>query len=109
MSEVRLRPLAEADLAELTSYYRVEGGEELGARFFDTAIDALRMVGRMPGTGSLRIGELSGVPGLRSRRLAGFPCGWFYFERDDYADVVRLLSYAQDLATMLGDVDQDDW
>lgn len=109
MSEVRLRPLAEADLVERTSYYRVDGGEELGARFFDTAIDALGMVGRMPGTGSLRIGELSGVPGLRSRRLAGFPCGWFYFERDDYVDVVRLLSYAQDLATMLSDVEQDDW
>ncbi len=109
MSEVRLRPLAEADLVERTSYYRVEGGEELGARFFNTAIDALGIAGRMPGTGSLRIGELSGVPGLRSCRLAGFPCGWFYFERDDYVDVVRLLAHAQDLATMLGDVDKDDW
>jgi toxin ParE1/3/4 len=109
VSDVRLRPLAEADLIERTSYYRVEGGEELGSRFFDAAIDALATVGRMPGTGSLRIGELAGVPGLRSCRLPGFPCGWFYFQREDYVDVVRLLSYAQDLATMLDDVGPDDW
>jgi len=109
VTDVRLRPLAEADLVERTSYYGAEGGEEVGARFFSAAIDALGMIGRMPGTGSLRVGELSGVPGLRSCRLAGFPCGWFYFERDGYVDVVRLLGYAQDLATMLGDVDQDDW
>ena len=109
MTAVRLRPLAEADLVERARYYQVEGGEELGSQFFDAAIDALAIVGRLPGTGSQRIGELSGVPGLRSCRLSGFPCGWFYFERDDYVDVVRLLSYAQDLATMLGEVDQDDW
>lgn len=109
MSAVRLRPLAEADLVERTRYYRSEGGEELGGRFFNAAIESLGVVERMPGTGSLRIGELSGVPGLRSSRLAGFPCGWFHFERVDHVDVVRLLAYAQDLAAILGDIDQTDW
>ena len=94
---------------ERTRYYGSEGGEELGGRFFDAAIEALGAVERMPGAGSLRIGELSGVPGLRSRRLEGFPCGWFYFERVDHVDVVRLPAYAQDLATVLGDIDQDNW
>ena len=107
MIEVRLRPLAEVDLVERVRYYRSEGGDELGGRFFDTAIESLRAIERMPGTGSPRIGELCGVPGLRSHRLAGFPCGWFYFERGDHVDIVRLLAYAQDLATILGDVDQD--
>ena len=107
MIEVRLRPLAETDLIERVRYYRFEGGDELGERFFDTAIESLRAIARMPGTGSPRIGELCGVPGLRSYRFAGFPCGWFYFERDDYVDVVRLLANAQDLATLLGDVDLD--
>ncbi len=107
MSEVRLRPLAEADLVERTRYYRSEGGDELGGRFFDTAIESLRAIERMPGAGLLRIGELCDVPGLRSCRLAGFPCGWFYFERVDHVDVVRLLAYAQDLATVLGDLDQE--
>jgi toxin ParE1/3/4 len=94
---------------ERTRYYRSEGGEELGGRFFNAAIESLGAVESMPGAGSPRIGELCGVPGLRSRRVAGFPCGWFYFERADHVDVVRLVAYAQDLATLLGDVDQHDW
>ena len=108
MSEVRLRPLAEADLVERTRHYGSEGGDQLGGRFFDAAIESLGVIARMPGAGSPRIGEMCGVPGLRSRRLGGFPCGWFYFERDDHVDVVRLLAYAQDLETILGDADEDD-
>ena len=107
MSEVRLRPRAEADLVERSRYYRSAGGAKLGRRFFDTAIESLRAIERAPGAGSLRIGDLSGVPGLRSRRLVGFPCGWFYFERVDHVDVVRLLAYAQDLETILGEFDQN--
>jgi toxin ParE1/3/4 len=42
MTTAQLRPLAEADLIARTRHYRREGGEELGARFFDAAIDALR-------------------------------------------------------------------
>ena len=107
MTEVRLRPTAEVDLAERARYYRSEGGAELGGRFFDTAIESLRIVDRIPSAGSLRIGELCGVPGLRSQRITGFPCGWFYFERVDHIDVVRLLAYAQDLETVLGEIEQD--
>ena len=106
MSEARLRPLAELDLVERTEYYRSEGGDDLGQRFFDAAIESLREIERMPGAGSLRIGELCGVDGLRSRRLSRFPCGWFYFERHDHVDVVRLLAYAQDLETILSDTPQ---
>ncbi len=107
MIEVRLRPLAEVDLVERVRHYRSEGGDELGGRFFDRAIESLRVIEQMPRAGSPRTGELCDVPGLRSHRVAGFPCGWFYFERNDYVDVVRLLAYAQDLATILGDIDQD--
>ncbi|MDH3731331.1 MAG: type II toxin-antitoxin system RelE/ParE family toxin [Acidimicrobiia bacterium] len=107
MIEVRLRPLAEADLVERTTYYRLEGGDELGGRFFDTAIEGLQAIQRMPGAGSPRIGELCDVPGLRSHRVTGFPCGWLYLERVDYVDVVRLLAYAQELATILGDLDEN--
>ncbi len=107
MSEVRLRPLAEPDLVERSGYYRHEGGDALGQRFFDAAIESLRLIERMPGIGSPRIGKMCGVDGLRSRRLATFPCGWFYFERADHVDVVRLLAYTQDLETILGDLDHD--
>ena len=107
MSEARLRPLAEDDLVERTRYYRSAGGDALGERFFETAIVSLRSIERMLGAGSPRIGEMCDVPGLRSSRLAGFPCGWFYFDRGGHVDVVRLLALAQDPATILGDADED--
>jgi toxin ParE1/3/4 len=103
----RLRPLAEADLVERTRYYRAEGGIDLSVRFFDAAVASLRALEKMPNAGSPRVGELCGIPGLRFRRVAGFPVGWFYFVRPDHADVVRLLSDAQDLPVILADLDPD--
>lgn len=105
MTTARLRPLAEADLVERTRYYRREGGDQLGERFFGAAIAALDAIGRMPGAGSPRVGELCGVPGLRFRSVAGFPCGWFYFIAADHVDVVRLLAEAQDLPALLGNTE----
>lgn len=107
MTEVRLRPLAESDLVDRVRYYRDVGGDDLGERFFGSAIDALDMVGRMPGAGSLRIGELCGVPDLRSGRVEEFPCAWFYFERSAHVDVVRLLAFAQDISAILVNVEDD--
>ena len=107
MTATRLRPLAEADLVERTRYYRREGGDQLGERFFAAAIAALDAIGRMPGAGSSRIGDLCGVPGLRFRSVAGFPCGWFYFVTQHHVDVVRLLADAQDLpAIFAGSADE---
>jgi toxin ParE1/3/4 len=103
VTTTRLRALAEADLVERTRYYRREGGDQLGERFFRAAIAALNAIGRMPGAGSPRIGELCGVPGLRFRSVAGFPCGWFYFIAAD--DVDRLLAEAQDLPALLADTE----
>jgi len=99
-----LRPLAEADLIARTRFSRAEGGDGLGERFFDAAFAALGALTRMPGAGSPRVGELCGIPGLRVRRVIGFPCGWFYFIANDHVDVVRLLADAQDLPTSLADV-----
>lgn len=107
MTDIRLRPLAEADLVERSEYYRSEGGDSLGERFFDAAIEALRDIERMPGAGSPWMGELCGIDGLRSRRLECFPCGWFYFERSDHADVVRLFAQAPDLDATQTDLNQD--
>ncbi len=107
MTTLLLRPLAEADLVERTRYYRREGGDDLGERFFDAAVAALGAIGRMPDTGSPRIGELCDIPGLRVRRVAGFPCGWFYFATDDRVDVVRLLADAQDLPSILAEIEHE--
>jgi toxin ParE1/3/4 len=87
-----LRPQAEVDLIDRALYYPVEGGSDLGERFFDAAMAALDAIGRMPGAGSPRLGEVCGIDGLRVRRILNFPCGWFYFASGDRVDVVRLLA-----------------
>ena len=73
MTQAWLRPRAEADLIDKTHYYRTAGGEPLGQRFFDAALAALRTVERMPTIGSVRIGEMCDVPGLRSWPIKSFP------------------------------------
>ncbi|WP_419855508.1 type II toxin-antitoxin system RelE/ParE family toxin [Candidatus Poriferisodalis sp.] len=94
-------------MVERSGYCRSEGSEIDGLRFFDAAIGASRDVGRTPRAGTPRIEEMAGIDGLRSRRLGRLPCIWFRFERCDHVDVVRLLVYAQDLETTLGDLSQD--
>ena len=107
MTVARLRPLAEADLVGGARYYSTEGGTDLGVRFFDAAVASLRAIEKMPTAGSPRVGELCDIRGLRVRRIEGFPVGWFYFARPDPADVVRLLSDAQDLPVLLARLDTD--
>ena len=107
MTRPILRPQAEVDLVDRAHHYRREGGADLAERFFDSAMTALDATGRMPGAGSPRLGELCGIDGLRVRRILNFPCGWFYFVRSDRVDVVRLLADAQDIATVLADIEQE--
>lgn len=107
MTVVRLRPLAERDLIERTRYYRREAGDDVAARFFDSAVRSLDAIGASPGLGSPLVGERCGVPGLRLRRIHGFPCGWYYFVVGRRVDVVRLLADMQDLASMLGEAEPD--
>ncbi len=101
MKSTRLRPRAEQDLIDAARYYAAQGGRALAERMFDAAADALRPIERMPGLGSLRIGQLCDIPGLRAWGVTGFPMQWFYFEADDHLDVVRLLGDRQDIATIL--------
>lgn len=105
MTPAWLRPLAEADLVERSRFYAAEAGQEVASRFFDAAIRSLRAIERMPGTGTPRIGELCDIPGLRMRRVQGFPCGWFYFVQSGHLDVVRLLADTQDLTAILEALD----
>lgn len=101
MKPARLRPRAEQDLIEAARYYAQEGGTALGARLFDAALAALKPIQRIPGMGSPRLGQLCDIPGLRSWGVEGFPLRWFYFERDDHLDVVRLLGDRQDIIAIL--------
>ena len=105
MTQARLRPLAEADLIDKTAHYRSAGGNKLAERFFDSALASLRSIERMPGIGSPLLGEMSDIPGLRSRPVKGFPIHWYCFVAEDHLDVVRLLADAQDLPPILSPTD----
>jgi toxin ParE1/3/4 len=108
VTPARLRPAAETDLIERTRYYREQASADVAARFFDAAIDTLKAIERMPGTGTARVADLASVAGLRLRRIEGFGCGWFYFVRANHLDIVRLLADAQDLAAILHDLSDDE-
>ena len=107
MTPAWLRPLAEADLVERSRYYAQHAGKDVASRFFDSSLAALRAIEKMPRIGSPRVGELCDIPGLRVRRIEGFPCGWFYFVRPDHLDVVRLLADAQDVTAILDNLSDD--
>ena len=103
MKRAVLRPLAERDLIDATRWHIGRGGSALGAKAFDAARAALGPIKRMPGVGSPRLGKACGLPGLRQWGGGGFPMSWFYFERDDHLDVVRLLGDRHDIAATLAD------
>ena len=94
--------LAEQDLVERTRYYATAEDGHLADRFFVATIEAVRSAEDMPGIGSALVGERIGIPELRRVGVEGFPCGWFFFERSDHLDVVRLLADEQDLDDLLG-------
>ena len=87
----------------MASYYGEAASAELAERAFNAALAALDAVRRRPGIGSPRLGQLCDIPSLRARRVPGFPMQWFYFDREDYIDVVRLLGDRQDVLAILGD------
>ena len=105
MTTARLRPAAEDDLVERSHHYRIAGGAAVATRFFDASLAALRAIERMPGIGSPVPGERLGIDGLRAHRVKGFPCCWYYFQRVDHVDVVRLLADVQDLSLSIGSPD----
>jgi toxin ParE1/3/4 len=97
----RLRPAAQQDLVDLSLWYADRGGAALAARLFDAARAALKPIQRMPGLGSPALAESVGMPGLRHWGVDGFPVRWFYLEREDHLDVLRLLGERQDIAAIL--------
>lgn len=103
MKRAHLRPQALADRKDSVRYYRREAGPQIAERMVIAARKAFDHIERSPGTGSPRIGQILDIPGLRSWRVSGFPLIWFYFEREDCLDVVRLLGEQQDILSILAD------
>lgn len=103
MKPAVLRPQALHDQQGEVRYYRKQGGARLAVKLAKASNEALDQLELDPGMGSPRLGNLLGIPGLRTWRVAKFPLLWCYFERKDHLDVVRLLGERQDIAELLGD------
>lgn len=101
MKPARLRPRAKDDLSDQAWYYAQELGVASAETFVDEALAALAAIERHPGMGSPRWSTPQEQPQLRAWRIGRFPMVWFYFERGDHLDVVRLLGERQDIATIL--------
>ncbi|MBC7604985.1 MAG: type II toxin-antitoxin system RelE/ParE family toxin [Ramlibacter sp.] len=87
----------------MANYYSTAASNELGERAFDAALGAIGALRSRPASGSARLGQLCGIPSLRAKRVPGFPMQWFYFDREDCVDVVRLLGDRQDIVAILRD------
>jgi toxin ParE1/3/4 len=57
---------------------------------------ALQDLERNPSIGSPALGRLLGIDELGTWRLQGFPLTFWYFERADHIEVIRLVGQRQD-------------
>ncbi len=101
MKPARLRPQAKRDRQSEVRYYRDEAGGRMAEALVLATELGLDQLERQPSIGSPTLGTLLGIPTLRTWRVSGFPLMWFYFEREDHLDVIRLLGERQDIAAIL--------
>lgn len=101
MKPAYLRPKAKDDRKNEVRYYRAKAGTTIAENLVSASQLALHQIEQEPGIGSPRLGQMAEIPGLRSWGIAGFPLIWFYFERDDQLDVVRMLGERQDMLAIL--------
>jgi len=101
MKPSRLRPQARRDRLAEIRHYREAGGARLAETLVLATEHALDLLERQPGMGSPTLGQRLGIPTVRSWRVAGFPLMWFYLERSNHLDIIRLLGERQDVLTIL--------
>lgn len=106
MKPARVRPAAIADRLNGARYYRDAAGSAVAERFLTSTRAALERLEANPAIGSPAHGISLDIPGLRSWPADDFQVLWFYFEREDHPDIIRLLGERQDIATILAGPDQ---
>ena len=102
MKPTVLRPQALRDQQSEARYYRKEAGAKVAVKLVKATNLALDQIELDPGIGSPVLGKVLGIPSLRTWQVTKFPLLWFYFERGDHLDVVRLLGERQDITAILG-------
>lgn len=91
-----LRSLLRQDCRDEIRHYRREAGTRVAVKLADALEKALDELTRQPGIGSPGLGQELDVAGMRKWRIDGFPLTFWYFERETYKDVARLVGERQD-------------
>lgn len=94
-----LRPRAREDRRTEVLYYRKQAGAAVAQKLVQAMAKALQDLEHNPAIGSPTLGKMLGVESLRTWRLQGFPLTFWYFERAEHIDVVRLVGRRQDQGT----------
>lgn len=104
MNDIRLSALAREDLLSAVEYY-CQQAPHVAERFVDALDQAMHSTARSPNSGSHRFADLLDIPGLRCRKVAGFPYLVFYLVSGDEVMVGRVLHEARDLGSLLAEFD----
>ena len=91
-----LRPQAREDRRSELHYYRREAGAAVADKLVKAMAKALQDLERNPSIGSPALGTLLGIDELRTWRLHGFALTFWYLERADHIEVIRLVGQRQD-------------
>ncbi|MFT3859338.1 MAG: type II toxin-antitoxin system RelE/ParE family toxin [Aquabacterium sp.] len=100
MKPALLRPQARQDQADEILYYRDKAGGRTAEKLLIAMEAALDQIEQHPRIGSPRLGQWLGLPEVRTWRVDGFSLMWFYRERADHLDVLRLLGERQDIEAL---------
>ena len=91
-----LRPQAREDRRAEVLYYRKEAGAAVADKLAKAMAKALQDLERNPSIGSPTLGKLLGIDELRTWRVQGFALTFWYFERANHIEVIRLVGQRQD-------------
>jgi toxin ParE1/3/4 len=96
-----ITPKASSDLDEHFEYL-AQSNLEAALNFFDAARQTFAQIARTPGIGSSYVIKNKTLHGLRKWVVKGFRNQLiFYFDRDEYIEIIRVLSSARDIDTIL--------
>lgn len=94
---------ADDDLSGAADFYRQTADAETAERFIDAAELVIRRIAAFPSVGSTKVEALTGVPGLRSLAVEGFPYQLLYTSDDDVIRVHRVLHQRRDISGAVDD------
>ena len=82
-------------MVSAVAWRRDVAGEASADKLVDDLQAALQSISEAPATGSRRIGQLIGVPGLQWKRVGNTRLWFWYVEEANRVDVIRLVSTDQ--------------